>query len=265
MSDPRANKALGQHFLKDSKVIDSICHDFTAVASSLIEIGPGPGALTTQLHQQGKPLLVIERDQRFITDLQNLLGADQVIHQDALEVDLEKIILERDYQSPIWLVSNLPYNVSTPLLVKFIQCPSLRYMTLMFQKEVAQKVFDFSKSKNPMGSLMALTLTYFEAKLLCQVPPGAFNPPPEVNSTVLSFSRIEHPKIPLSNFLVFERFLRQLFQHKRKQSLSILKAYFPEPRLRHSFHAVGIKAEQRAESFTLEQVQDLFMALTEDE
>lgn len=265
MTQPRANKALGQHFLQDSKVIQSICQDFKSVSKSIIEIGPGPGALTNVLSQQGLPMMVIERDQRFIADLQKLLGEKNVIHHDALEVDLEQIIHDQQLKSPVWLVSNLPYNVSTPLLVKFLQCPSLSFMTLMFQKEVAQKVFDFSKAKNPMGSLMALSLTYFESKLLCQVPPGAFIPPPEVNSTVLSFKRIEQPRISLKHIKIFERFLRQLFQHKRKQSLSAMKAHYPEPRLKHAFHHVGIKAEQRAESFSLEQIQNLFLALTEDE
>jgi 16S rRNA (adenine1518-N6/adenine1519-N6)-dimethyltransferase len=265
VSDPRANKALGQHFLKDQKVIDQICNDFKSKAASLIEVGPGPGALTHQLHQSHLPMVVIERDQRFIASLQELLGENNVTHNDALEIDLEALFTQQLGQSPLWLVSNLPYNVSTPLLVKFIQCPSIKFMTLMFQKEVAQKVLDFSKSKNPMGSLMALTQTYFETRLLCQVPPGAFSPPPEVNSTVLSLNRLEKPKIALTQFKNFERFLRQLFQHKRKQSLSILKAYFPEPRLRQAFHSIGIKAEQRAESFTLEQVQNLFSVLTEDQ
>lgn len=260
---PRANKGLGQHFLRDSKVIERICNDFAEEARGLIEIGPGPQALTRELARLDKPFFVVEKDARFEGPLQELLGADHVVLADALEVDLASEIQKRQHPGPIWLVSNLPYNVSVPLLLRFIQTPAIEYMTLMFQKEVAQKVFDFTHGKNPMGSLMALTQTYFEVKLLCQVPPGAFVPPPEVNSTVLSLKRRAEPPLPLNGFPSFEKFLRQVFQFKRKQVLTVLKSSYPEPRVREALYRVGLAPEQRAESFTLDQLQNLYLAITE--
>lgn len=259
---PYAKKNLGQHFLKDDKVISLITENFKNEAHSLIEIGPGPGALTRPLAAHKKPMIVVERDWRFIDDLKSLLGPQNVIHNDALEVNLESLIEEQQLPSPRWLVSNLPYNISSPLLVKFLKIPTIDMMTLMFQREVAQKVFDFTQGKNGMGSLMALSQTYCDCRLLCQVPPGAFRPPPEVQSTVLSFKRKSDPPIPLDQFDHFESFLRKLFQFKRKQARGVLKSYYPIELIDHAFEHCQIDPNQRAESFTLTQLQNLFQSLT---
>jgi 16S rRNA (adenine1518-N6/adenine1519-N6)-dimethyltransferase len=258
---PYAKKNLGQHFLKEQKVISAITEDYASEAGSIIEIGPGPGALTQPLAALNLPMAVVERDWRFIDDLKTLLGEKRVVHNDALEVNLEELIEEQELPAPVWLVSNLPYNVSTPLLVKFLKIPAIKMMTLMFQREVAQKVFDFTEGKNAMGSLMALSQTYCDVKLLIQAPPGCFQPPPEVHSTVLSFKRIEEPVIALSELGAFEQFLRELFSFKRKQVQKVLRSSFEESLVHAALLQCGLKPDQRAESFTLDQVQQLFNAL----
>ncbi len=260
---PLANKSLGQHFLRDQNVIDKICTDFKTQAQAILEIGPGPGILTEFLakraNAEGLPFFVIEKDDRFPEYLNQFISNDQITMTDALAVHLSAFFKEKNIdQKKIWLVSNLPYNISTPLLVNFLQASEIKYMTLMFQKEVADKVFPFSTTKNFMGSLLALTQTYFDCALLCKVPPGAFNPPPKVDSAVLTMVRRETPLVPLSEFHALEKFLRLLFSQKRKQLGGLLKSSFPMPLLESSFNSLSIPLTIRAEALTLEQVIALY-------
>lgn len=263
---PKADKSLGQHFLRDQNVIDKICNDFSGEAQAIVEIGPGPGILTEFLAKRSEaeklPFFVIEKDERFPEYLVQFISTDQITLTDALAVHLSAFFKEKSIdQKKIWLVSNLPYNISTPLLVNFLQAPEIKYMTLMFQKEVADKVFPFSTTKNFMGSLLALTQTYFDCALLCKVSPGAFNPPPKVDSAVLTMVRRETPLVPLSEFHALEKFLRLLFSQKRKQLGGLLKSSFPMPLIESSFNSLSIPLTIRAEALTLEQVIALYRML----
>jgi 16S rRNA (adenine1518-N6/adenine1519-N6)-dimethyltransferase len=255
---PTADKSLGQHFLKDHKVIDKICNDYKDSAAAILEIGPGPGILTEFLAKHHLPFFVIEKDTRFGEYLEQFIDHDQITMTDALTVDLEKFILEKYQGKKVWLVSNLPYNVGSPLLVNFLQTPSIEKMTLMFQKEVADKVFAFATKKNEMNSLMALAQNYFHCELLIKVPPGAFSPPPRVDSAVITFKRIENPIIPLSEFHKLEKFLRHMFSHKRKQLGGILKASYDQNKIQQIFAELNIELTIRAEALSLTQVLDLY-------
>lgn len=263
---PRADKNLGQHFLRSQTVIDSITNDFKDVAGAMVEVGPGPGILTEYLAKHDLPFYVIEKDKRFPEYLEKFISPEQITLSDALEVYLSEFLRERNIaDKDVWLVSNLPYNVSVPLLVNFIKTEEIKYMTLMFQREVADKVITFMTKKNKaMGSLLALCQTYFDVKVLCQAPPGAFQPPPKVDSTVISFERKENPLFPLSEFKKFESFLRKLFQFKRKQLGSVLKAFYDKETLEAACEKVGISRTDRAQAFDLETVQNLYIALHPD-
>jgi 16S rRNA (adenine1518-N6/adenine1519-N6)-dimethyltransferase len=260
---PLANKSLGQHFLRDQGVIHSICDDFKGHAEAIVEIGPGPGILTESLakrsKEEGLPFFVIEKDDRFPPYLLQFISEEQITMTDALAVKLSDFFKEKNIdQKKIWLVSNLPYNISTPLLVNFLQATEIKYMTLMFQKEVADKVFPFSTKKNFMGSLLALTQAYFDCELLCKVPPGAFSPPPKVDSAVLTMTRKETPLVPMSEFVAFEKFLRILFAQKRKQLGGLLKSSFPVDVIQKNFETLGISLMIRSEALTLEEVINLY-------
>lgn len=261
---PFANKSLGQHFLRDKQVIQKITSDFESEAEAIIEVGPGPGILTEFLAQKNLPFTVIEKDERFPELLEKFLPREQILLTDALEVNLQELIKEKGWENKkIWLVSNLPYNVSTPLLIKFIQVPEIKMMSLMFQREVADKVFAFdTKPEKAMNSLMALSQTYFNISLLCKVKPGAFNPPPKVDSAVLSFKRIEDPVVPLQNWKKLESFLRTVFQFKRKQLGKVLKGYSTEEKIQIALSHIGKEKNIRAEAITLTDIQNLFIKLT---
>jgi 16S rRNA (adenine1518-N6/adenine1519-N6)-dimethyltransferase len=131
-------------------------------------------------------------------------------------------------------------------------------MTLMFQKEVADKVFPFATTKNFMSSLLVLTQSYFECELLCKVPPGAFTPPPRVESAVLSMVRRDIPLVPLNEFKKLEKFLRLVFGQKRKQLGGILKSAYDIQKIEQIFKEENILLSIRSEALSLDQVLALY-------
>lgn len=259
---PTADKSLGQHFLRDQNIIQKICSNFKDEAEAIVEIGPGPGILTEHLAGLGLPFHVIEMDTRFGVYLDQFIKSEQITMGDALQIHLSAFFLEKGLAGKkIWLVSNLPYNIASPLLVNFLQAPEIKYMTLMFQKEVADKVFPFATTKNFMSSLLVLTQSYFECDLLLRVPPGAFTPPPKVDSAVLTMERREIPLVPLSEFRTLEKFLRQMFSQKRKQLGGVLKSYYLPAKIQETFESLGIPLTIRAEALTKEQSLELYRNL----
>lgn len=185
-----ADKRLGQHFLLDLGITRRIAGLAGAVAGkTVLEIGPGPGGLTLALLEAGAdPLIVVERDARFLPLLEQhgaaYPGRLRIVHADALEID-EASILGAD--APAAIVANLPYNVGTPLLVKWLKAsPVWRGpMTLMFQKEVAQRIVA-APGSNHFGRLAVLAQSVCETRIGMTLPAGAFSPPPQVASAVVS-------------------------------------------------------------------------------
>lgn len=266
---PLADKSLGQHFLKDQSVIKSICHDFfgpfeNSTPEAFIEIGPGPGILTSHLKSRSKelgiPFFAIEKDERFKNYLSEFIDINsELIFTDALQFDFNKFLKEKNLQGKnIWLVSNLPYNISAPLFIKFIGITEFKFMTLMFQQEVAKKIHPSLPAKNAMNSLWVLANNFYETSLLCKVPPGAFLPPPKVDSMVLSFQRKSSPAIPLCDFSQLESFLRKLFSGRRKQLGGVLKHFYPTQKINDVFGQLNIKTSIRSEALSLEEVVQLY-------
>lgn len=251
----RADKKLGQHFLKDKSVIKKICDDHIGQYDVIVEVGPGPGSLSVQLAKIDRPLYFIEKDFRFVDHLATLTDEDKIFHQDALEFnwnDFIKVFGLEDKK--IWLVSNLPYNVGTVLFVQFLQISQIKFMTLMFQKEVGDKTY-LKNTKNEMSGLLVLSLNFMEPQLLCKVLPGAFHPPPKVNSNVISFTRKESPDIAIDGFEKLNSFTRNLFSNKRKQIGHVLKKYPVFQKIKEN---AIIDTTRRAESLSYEEVLRLF-------
>ena len=246
-----ANKKLGQHFLRNEEIAHLICSDFAKTAQSIIEVGPGSGILTKKLIDLNLPMMVIEKDTYFKKFLYPLLPEDNIIWNDALKVDIDNLFSDKEK----WLVSNLPYNTATPLLIKFIKVPKISTMTLMFQKEVGLKITKI------MGSLMALCNTYFDCYPLVNALAKDFTPPPRVDSLVVSFKRKKNPSIPLEEFASFEKFLRRLFSQRRKQVFNVLKAYYPKENILKVLEREGVDRKKRAETFDLKLIQQLYSCL----
>ena len=258
---PRANKKLGQHFLISEKVIKKICEDHAEDADLIIEVGPGPGILTETLSKIGKPLFVIEKDKRFEDRLKEFVEPDNIFMQDALTFSWDKFNrIHKVEDKKIWLVSNLPYNVGTILFTHFLEIPHIKYMTLMFQKEVGQKTY-LREIKNQMNGLLFLSTNYFDTKHLIKVPPGCFSPPPKVDSVVVTYERIKSPHVPISEFKDLNSFLRLAFGMKRKQLMKVLKARYSPEKLDETFVELDITRTIRAEALSLDELLNLYNSL----
>jgi 16S rRNA (adenine1518-N6/adenine1519-N6)-dimethyltransferase len=255
---PTANKSFGQHFLNSPTVIQKITSPLPLGVDAIVEVGPGPAVLTPHLAKYGLPVFVIEMDERFVELLSPIVGPQRVFRQDALEFDWNNFLEQNKFKS-VWLVSNLPYNISVPLTLSFIRIPQISHMTLMYQKEVAEKILP-KDQRNSMGSLHVLNLSQFELAHVVYAPPGAFIPPPKVDSQVLFFKRKVSPDVTLDQIDDFEVFLRLVFGNRRKQLGGILKKEWGLEKTTHCLNAAELSFQIRAESISYQQVLKLFKA-----
>ncbi|MFT6068121.1 MAG: 16S rRNA (adenine1518-N6/adenine1519-N6)-dimethyltransferase [Bacteriovoracaceae bacterium] len=261
---PIANKDLGQHFLNDETIIEKITSDFSDIADVILEVGPGPAVLTKVLAKLEKPLAVVEKDRRMLEYIKEHVEEKNIFFMDALKLNEEQLLNDLGWsERRVWLVSNLPYNIASPLIVNFLQWSSIDQMTLMVQKEVGLKIIGKSaKGKDDMNSLHALCSVFFKVSELCKVPPEAFLPPPKVDSMVVSFERREIPEIKPEEFNKFEKFLRALFRFRRKQVYNVLKSQYDPEKLDLAFTRCNIPRTARAETFKRAEIQLLYSYLT---
>lgn len=263
MSLPKAKKEFGQHFLKDKKIIEAITTDYADNADVIVEVGPGPAVLTKHLNQYKKPFFVIEKDTSLQPYLEEVLNADQIFFEDALKFDWTKFIKEQNLEKKnIWLVSNLPYNVGTVLFTGFLQIPQIKYMTLMFQKEVGDKTYEKAHSPQ-MNGLFFLSQNYFESKALIKALPGAFSPPPKVDSIVVSYKRKASPDVPINQFKKLDSFTRSIFAMKRKQLGKVMKSFIGNKTPEEILSPLGIDKSRRAETLSYKEVLSIFQNLND--
>lgn len=222
-----ANKGLGQHFLLDLNITRRIARAAGDIAGkAVIEVGPGPGGLTRALLEVGAdPLIVIEKDTRFLPLLEPLVdwsdGRLRLVQGDALEVDQGALL----GGARATIVSNLPYNVGTPLLVNWLKAPAWRGdMILMFQKEVAQRIVA-KPGHDAYGRLAVLAQARCDARLEFTVPARAFTPPPKIASAIV---RLVDRADPYPHLDALERVTAAAFGQRRKMLRSALRALTPE-------------------------------------
>ncbi|PVH30313.1 16S rRNA (adenine(1518)-N(6)/adenine(1519)-N(6))-dimethyltransferase RsmA [Pararhodobacter oceanensis] len=250
----RAKKALGQNFLLDLNLTARIARRAGDLAGSdIIEVGPGPGGLTRGLLAEGaRKVLAIEKDSRCLPALEEIgavyPGRLQVIDGDALEVDPLAHLTP-----PIKIVANLPYNVGTELLVRWLTPqdwpPFWSTLTLMFQKEVAQRITAQPGSK-AYGRLAILAQWRCDAKIVLTLPPEAFSPAPKVESAVVHLTALPEPRFP-ADAKTLERVVAMAFNQRRKMLRASLRAL--DPQIEARLERLGIKPTARAEELTLEQ------------
>lgn len=248
-----ARKSLGQNFLLDLNLTSKIARqagDLTGC--DVLEIGPGPGGLTRGLLAEGaRRVLAIEKDSRCIPALAEVAevyeGRLQVIEGDALEVNpLEHLT------PPIRIAANLPYNVGTELLVRWLTPqqwpPFWTSLTLMFQKEVAERIVAAPGSK-AYGRLAILAQWRADARIVINLPPEAFSPPPKVSSAVVHLTALEEPRYPADPD-VLSRVVAAAFNQRRKMLRASLKGVAPD--IEDRLLAASIKPTERAEQVSLE-------------
>ncbi|HEX6839941.1 MAG TPA: 16S rRNA (adenine(1518)-N(6)/adenine(1519)-N(6))-dimethyltransferase RsmA [Stellaceae bacterium] len=249
--DLAARKSLGQNFLLDLNLTRRIARAAAPLDQcAVIEIGPGPGGLTRALLLEGaRHVTAIERDQRCVAALGELAAAFPgrltIIEGDALALDPASLV-----PAPRKIVANLPYNIGTALLLHWLPAvAAYESLTLMFQKEVAQRLAASPRSKD-YGRLSVMTQFLCEVRPLFDIPPRAFVPAPKVTSTVV---RLVPRAAPLGDCRLgdLERVAAAAFGQRRKMLRQSLKALWPapEPQLR----AAGIAPTARAEELDIEQ------------
>ena len=249
-----AKKSLGQNFLLDLNLTAKIARQAGDLSGSdVLEIGPGPGGLTRGLLAEGaRKVLAIEKDARCAPVLEEIAatypGQLEFIIGDALAVDPLQSL-----QKPIRVVANLPYNVGTELLVRWLTPkqwpPFWDSLTLMFQKEVALRIVATPGSK-AYGRLALLSQWRADVQIMMELPPEAFTPPPKVHSAVVHLKMLPEPRFP-ANAKVLSRLTAAAFNQRRKMLRASLKGQAPD--MEDRLVAAGIKPTQRAEEISLEK------------
>lgn len=256
----RHKKSLGQNFLSDPFILESIVQALDLnKADVILEVGPGEGALTQHLLQEVQQLTAVELDDRLIPKLQHRFGRLKnfcLIHQDILKIDLQQLC--KSPERTIRIVGNLPYNISTPLLIALCDVSTqLQDVTIMIQKEVAQRIVALPNCK-AYGRLTLMIQAYFDATCLIDVPPSAFTPPPKVDSQVIRLTPKQEPLLKACQQKTFEQLIRMAFATRRKTIANNLKKIISKEALT----SLGITPSARPENLTLVQYVDLANKIT---
>ena len=244
MSGHRAKKSFGQNFLVDEVVIGDIIHVIRPEADdNMVEIGPGLGALTRPLLQRLSQLHVVEVDRDIIARLHTDYPQDKiVIHAgDALKFDFS------DLPSPLRVVGNLPYNISSPLLFHFASyAEGITDMHFMLQNEVVERMVA-APSTSAYGRLSVMLQCRFHMEKLLDVPPQSFRPAPKVNSAIVRMIPLPNAAQLVCNPKLFAALVRTAFGQRRKTLRNTLKGYLKE----NDLETIGINAQLRAENLSV--------------
>ncbi|MCX7887639.1 MAG: 16S rRNA (adenine(1518)-N(6)/adenine(1519)-N(6))-dimethyltransferase RsmA [Verrucomicrobiae bacterium] len=246
--DLRPSRALGQHFLIDQNIRDLILrHADVRSDETVIEIGPGLGALTAHLHRQAARLIAIERDPRLAEFLRKRFAGIELIVGDAVGV-LRSGRFEH-LPSTYKIVSNLPYSISSAVLETVVESPQKpRLMVLTMQREVALRLAATPRHKD-YGALTVFTQLYYHVTIAHVVSPHCFYPEPRVDSAIVVLDRRE-PRIRLQKNAPFQQLVRAGFRQRRKMLRKLLAGH---DGLADALRAAGVSPMARAEELSLEQ------------
>lgn len=241
---PVARKSLGQHFLHQKSVIHSILRKFDPRADDIVvEIGPGPGALTFDLIPRVGQLHAIELDRRLAQNLEIETAVHEHVHvhqADALQID----ICALHPGETVRLIGNLPYNISTPLLFHLLRYRAcIRDMWFMLQKEVGERIVSAPGTKR-YGRLSVMIQQCCRVEIVQRVGSGAFSPPPKVDSVVVMLVPYDTPPHEVEDQDAFERVVRTAFSQRRKTLRNALMALISEQRMSDAGIDPSLRAEQ---------------------
>jgi 16S rRNA (adenine1518-N6/adenine1519-N6)-dimethyltransferase len=249
-----ANKSFGQNFIINPSLTDKIVSNVADLeAKKVVEVGPGPSCLTRSILLAGcKNLTVIEKDSKFLPLLRDIKKDYEffnIVVGDALKESFSVI------GSELTIISNLPYNISTPFLIKTcFESDDIDEMYLMFQKEVADRIVSSNGSKK-WGRLSVMAQSFFDIEKIMDVSPNSFSPPPKVDSAILKFKK--NKKIPEAlNIKKLEDVVRLIFSQRRKKLNSVLKKY--------DLGGSKIDLNLRAEMLSLSDIYELSQCIIID-
>ena len=249
-----AKKSLGQNFLLDLNLTSKIArYAGNLEQSDVLEVGPGPGGLTRSLLNEGaRKVVAIEKDTRCIAALEEVqtqfAGKLKIVQGDALATEVRQYLTH-----PVQIIANLPYNIGTELLVRWLNpttWPSFwQSMTLMFQKEVANRIVASPGSK-AYGRLSVMAQWRCNTKIAFNIPATAFTPPPKVESSIVHFEALKEPRFPAEvNKLEFV--VSKAFNQRRKMLRGALKGHFKN--VEEGLLAIGVVPTKRAENVTIQE------------
>lgn len=260
----RLTKTLGQNFLTDANIIRKITDAGELSEEDLvIEIGPGIGALTVSLAEKAEKVIAIEIDKKLIPALQETTGQYEnvvLINADALKVDINQLI--SGWSGKIKVISNLPYYVTTPLIMMFLEGNyPVERMVLMVQKEVAQRIVAQPKSKD-YGALSVGVQAAGIPKVLFNVSRNCFIPKPEVDSMVLRIILTEENRKKIKNHKIFHECVKAAFSQRRKTLINSMSGSpvlnIDKQTVKEILSELGLKEQTRGEELSVEQ----FIALS---
>lgn len=263
----RFSKSMGQNFLTAAWVPQQIAAESgITAADGALEIGPGVGCLTAELAKTAGRVTAVELDER----LRGVLGetlADfdnvSVVFADALKADLPAICAETLGERAWKVCANLPYNVTTPLITAFLEAGCFESVTVMIQKEVAQRLCA-APGTGEYGAFSVLVQWYAEPKLLFDVPPHCFVPQPKVTSAVVRMDRRAAPPVSVDDEKLFFRTVRAAFAQRRKTLSNALRSAFSEldrAAIESAMEETGLPPAVRGETLSIAQFAALSNAL----
>ena len=264
-------KKFGQNFLIDPHVLDKIIAAAEITKDDFVlEIGPGIGTLTQYLAEAAREVVAVEIDSTLIPILEDTLSAYDnvsVINEDVLKVDLRKLAEERNGGKPIKVVANLPYYITTPIIMSLFESHvPLKSLTVMVQKEVALRMQAGPGTKD-YGALSLAVQYYASPYLAANVPPNCFMPRPNVGSAVIRLTRFEETPVQVKDEKLLFRLIRASFNQRRKTLQNGLvnsqELDFTKEQVAAAIATLGVSPSVRGEALTLERFAALANALSE--
>lgn len=258
-------KKFGQNFLIDSHVLNKIIASADITKDDFVlEIGPGIGTMTQYLAEAAREVAAVEIDKTLIPILQDTLkewNNVTVINNDILKVDIRQLALEKNQGRPIKVVANLPYYITTPIIMGLFenQVP-IESITIMVQKEVADRM-QVGPGTKDYGALSLAVQYYARPEIVANVPPNCFMPRPKVGSAVIRLERYEQPPVQVKDEKLMFRLIRASFNQRRKTLVNGLKnspeLHFSKEEIEQALVNCGLPLTVRGEALTLEQFAQL--------
>ena len=258
-------KKFGQNFLIDTTVLDRIISSAEITKEDcVLEIGPGIGTMTQYLAERAGHVVAVEIDKALIPILSDTLSAYdnvEVINEDILKVDLNRLVQEKNGGRPIKVVANLPYYITTPIIMGLFESHvPIDSITIMVQKEVAERMQEKPGSKE-YGALSLAVQYYAKPEIVANVPPNCFMPRPNVGSAVIRLTRHEKPPVEVEDEKLMFRIIRASFNQRRKTLANGLnnspEIHLPKEVIQESIVSLGVPENIRGEALSLEQFAEL--------
>ena len=255
------SKSLGQNFLIDDNVIDKIIDGARVKeGDKVIEVGPGIGTLTREMAKRAEKVVAVEIDKNLIPILKETLADfdnTEVVNEDILKVDINKLVDEKLSGGPVKLIANLPYYITTPIVMKFLEEDiPVTDIVVMVQKEVADRMNAVPSTKD-YGALSVAVQYYCDTEIVAKAPRHMFIPQPKVDSTVIGLHIREERKYKADNEQLFFKTVKAAFGQRRKTLLNSLSSMgvLDKAKIKEVLAEAGIDEKRRGETLSIEEFE----------